>query len=97
MATPMQNDSTTTYYRTTTRHDRRKIYIVFKRMWQIEDLFHEWAARNILLGISTLFEFDFQFEVNESFCVAVYSYELFTYSTVHVLYSVDLVLPPYQL
>ena len=72
MATRMQNASTTICYRTTTRHDRRKINIVFKRMWQIEDLFHEWAARKLLLGISTLFEYDIQFDDNESFCVVVY-------------------------
>ncbi len=73
MATRMQNASTTTCYRTTTRHDRRKIYIVFKRMWQIEDVFHEWAARKLLPGNSTLFEYDVQFEDNKGFCVAVFS------------------------
>jgi hypothetical protein len=86
MATRMQNASTTTCYRTTTRHDRRKINIVFKRMWQIEDLFHEWAARKLLLGISTLFEYDIQLEDNKRFGEST----LFVSFT---LSSLDLMLP----
>jgi hypothetical protein len=86
MATRMQNASTTTCYRTTTRHDRRKINFLLKRMWQIDDLFLEWTARKLLPGNSTLFEYDIQFEYNESFCVAVYRGE----STLSVSFTLSI-------
>jgi hypothetical protein len=47
-------------------------------MWKslIYSMNYEWAARKLLPGNSTLFEYDIQFEDNERFCVAFYSEEL---------------------